>query len=169
MKRLCSVLSVAIALAITIVLALSSVALAGPLSVLNTINVASGSPWGSTVITTTNKAYLSGYGGKVWVVDGTTDSLGTTITVGGNGTALGIAANPNTNKIYVGQFISPSVAVIDGNTDTVTKTIPIASGQPTGRRLSKIPSRVTLSAPNAGEVSLPCVPNLPETCRASTW
>jgi YVTN family beta-propeller protein len=141
MKRSYSV-SLAITLAVAIVLVLSSVALAGPLSVLNTINVASGSPWGSTVNTTTNKAYLSGYGGKVWVVGGITDALGTTITVGGNGTATGIAANPNTNKIYVGQFITPSVAVIDGNTDTVSTTIPISSGQPTGVAVNPVTNRV---------------------------
>ena len=143
-------------LVLALVLVLSSEALAGPLSVLNTINVASGSPWGSTVNTTTNKAYLSGYGGKVWVVDGTTNALGTTITVGGNGTALGIAANPNTNKIYVGQFLTSAVAVIDGSTDTVTGSIPIGgmSPEPTGVAVNPVTNRVYVANQNTKTVTV---------------
>lgn len=143
MKRIAIMTSAAV-LVLALVLSLSGAALAGPLAILNTISVTSGSPWGATVNTTTNKAYITGYGGKVWVVDGTTDALITTITVGANGTALGIAANPNTNKIYVGQFLSATVAVIDGSTDTMTGSIPIGGvmPQPTGVAVNPVTNRV---------------------------
>jgi YVTN family beta-propeller protein len=52
------------------------------------------------------------------------DSVLTTINVGGGST--GIAANPRTNKIYVG--VNQNVVVIDGKTQQVTATIDTGSG-----------------------------------------
>ncbi len=47
----------------------------------------------------------------------------------GNG-PLGVAVNPITNRIYVGNYASLNVSVIDGATNSVVATIPLPSGDP---------------------------------------
>jgi DNA-binding beta-propeller fold protein YncE len=66
--------------------------------------------------------YLSGSGGALGVIDGTSDSLITTIPIGGS--LVGLAVNPVTNMIYVG-WNSIGEIVVDGSTNIVVTTIPL--------------------------------------------
>ena len=97
-------------------------------------------PFGLAVNPTTNRIYVANAGGAgfdscsseasyiVSVIDGATNSVVNTITVG-----LGpgfVAVNPKTNKIYVtltGGCCDDGngVAVIDGSTDAVVKTVTV--------------------------------------------
>ncbi len=77
----------------------------------------------------TNKIYTANQDSNtVSVIDGTTNTLITTIPVGAN--PNGIDFDPNTNKIYVANQGSDTVTVIDGSTDTVVNTIIGVGGQP---------------------------------------
>jgi YVTN family beta-propeller protein len=49
----------------------------------------------------------------------------------------GIAVNPNTNMVYVGNEISNTDSIIDGKTNTVVKTIP-SHGVPHAMAVSMI-------------------------------
>ncbi|HZZ91750.1 MAG TPA: YncE family protein [Usitatibacter sp.] len=69
----------------------------------------------------TNKAYAA-FSGEVAVIDGATNAVRFVPTV----TAVAMAINPNTNRIYLAND-SGALAIIDGNTNAVT-TIPIPSG-----------------------------------------
>ena len=62
-----------------------------------------------------------------------------TMTVGTKPT--GVAVNPNTNLIYVSNFISNSLSVIDGATNTVVSTIPVNSG-PHGVAVNPLTNRI---------------------------
>jgi YVTN family beta-propeller protein len=87
----------------------------------------------------TNKIYSANFTGNgaastgnVTVIDGSTDTVATTITVGSN--PAGIAVNPNNNRIYVTDsnwcgYNSPDVKVIDGSSNSVVETlVPTWSG-----------------------------------------
>jgi YVTN family beta-propeller protein len=71
-------------------------------------------PRAVAVNTATNKAYAA-FSGEVIVVDGATNALAYVPTV----TAVAIAVNPNTNKIYV-LGASGAMSVVDGLTNAVT-------------------------------------------------
>jgi len=84
----------------------------------------------------TNKVYVANYCGNdpscggsspgtVTVINGLTNTVDATITVGGH-PALPII-NPVTNKIYVTNRRDNTVSVINGATNTVSKTIPVGS------------------------------------------
>src|SRR6266513_1262043 len=70
-----------------------------------------------------NKVYVSNTNGAgtVTVIDGSTNTVATTLKVGS--WPRGVAVNPTTNRIYVGNQISDTVSVIDGSTNKVIKTI----------------------------------------------
>lgn len=73
---------------------------------------------------TTNKIYVPNYDNDlVDVIDGTTNSVVHTVTVGDGPQAAG--ANPSTNMIYVVNSNSKTISVIDGNTDSVIPANPI--------------------------------------------
>jgi YVTN family beta-propeller protein len=78
----------------------------------------------------TNKIYVANSASNtILVIDGSDDSLLTTIPVSLEPRSVGV--NPITNKIYVGHSASSNrvVTVIDGNTDTVIKTISTGDAQ----------------------------------------
>jgi YVTN family beta-propeller protein len=60
----------------------------------------------------------------VSVIDGATNTVTATIPVGNS--PFGLAVNPATNTIYVGNGLDDTVSVIDGANNTVTATIPLA-------------------------------------------
>jgi YVTN family beta-propeller protein len=78
-------------------------------------------PRALTVNTVTNRIYAA-FTGEVVVIDGATNAMTFIPTV----TAVGIAINPNTNRIYVASA-QGSLAAIDGATNAVT-TIAIPTG-----------------------------------------
>ena len=103
-------------------------------SLASTIHVGTG-PVGVSVNPNTNMIYVanSGFGfnthpyqpGTVSVIDGLTNSVISTISVGND--PQGIAVNPNTNKIYVANQHDSTVSVINGSTNTIVSTIPVGS------------------------------------------
>jgi hypothetical protein len=78
-------------------------------------------PRAIAVNTVTNKIYAA-FNGEVVVIDGATNAMTFVPTV----TGIGIAINPNTNRIYVASA-QGALAVIDGATNVVT-TVAIPSG-----------------------------------------
>src|SRR5712692_9294435 len=87
-----------------------------------------GSAGESTVNPNTNMIYVQGYGynnGWIAVIDGSTNSVVSQIpqTNDGWGYPLGIAANPNTNKIYADGGLG--VEVIDGALNSIVAIIPV--------------------------------------------
>ncbi len=84
------------------------------------------SPSGVGVDSGTNKIYVSNSGNNtISVIDGTTNTVTSTIPVGNY--PLGVGVNPITHKIYVDNAEAYTVSVIDGTTNTVTSTIPVGS------------------------------------------
>lgn len=74
----------------------------------------------------TNKIYFVDAFNYLTVVDGLTDKVVATVTVGLDPVA--VAVNPVTNKIYVANQTGSSVSVVDGNSNTVTATLGLAGG-----------------------------------------
>ncbi len=64
----------------------------------------------------------------VVVIDGKTNTVTKKI-AGINPTVSGMGINQSTNKIYVSNYDTDTVQVIDGNTDQIIKTIPIHTPQ----------------------------------------
>ena len=74
----------------------------------------------------TNKIYVANFtDGTVSVIDGQTDLVIKTITVGTD--PMGVAVNSNNNRIYVANKSSNNVSVIDGSTDTVITTVTVGT------------------------------------------
>ena len=96
----------------------------------------------------TNKIYVTNYCGNdsscvspgtVTVINGLTNTVDTTITVGlGPGFLM---INPLTNKIYVVNHRDSTVSVINALTNTVTKTIPVGS-KPTYGDINLVTNRI---------------------------
>ncbi len=98
----------------------------------------------------TNKIYVANYcgmdpgcgsssPGTVTVIDGLTNTVDATITVGVRPGFLLI--NPLTNKIYVSNRHDNTVSVINGATKTVTTTIPVGS-HPTYGDINTVTDRI---------------------------
>ena len=85
-----------------------------------------GSAGENTVNPNTNMIYVQGYGnGWIAVIDGSTNSVASQILLTSDqaGYPLGIAANPDTNKIYADD--GRGLEVIDGSSNSIVATIPI--------------------------------------------
>ncbi|HEX5505612.1 MAG TPA: choice-of-anchor D domain-containing protein [Thermomicrobiales bacterium] len=92
-------------------------------------------PFAIAVNPTTNRIYvpnvsITGPGGSVIsVIDGATNTVVATISLGTSSQPQGVAVNPTTNRVYTTYYDSGTnstiVVVIDGATNTVTTTIPI--------------------------------------------
>jgi len=73
----------------------------------------------------TNKIYVpNNLGNSVTVIDGATDAVLSTVSLGSDTRPYFAAVNETTNKIYIANNFSNSVSVIDGATDTVEATVP---------------------------------------------
>ena len=79
-----------------------------------------------TVNETTNKIYAALSNG-IAVIDGSTNSVISTIPAPSSTVPSTIAVNPATNTIYAANAQSNSLTVIDGATNTVTATIPVGT------------------------------------------
>lgn len=75
------------------------------------------SPTATSVNTNTHRIYFSEVG-RVFVIDGFNNNVVGTIAVSG-GYLNGISVNPNTNRVYVADYFSDFVSLIDGSTDMV--------------------------------------------------
>jgi DNA-binding beta-propeller fold protein YncE len=76
-------------------------------------------PRGIAVNPTTNRIYVDDYVHGVWVLDGATNAILTTVTLPVG--AVKIAVNPATNMIYVGNMVERTITVIDGNSNSPTE------------------------------------------------
>ena len=84
--------------------------------------------------------------GTVTVIDGATNTVTATVTVGLF--PLFLVVNPVTNKIYVTNYNSNSVSVIDGTTNTVTTTIAVGAN-PNGAAVNSITNNIYVA--NSGD------------------
>ena len=74
-----------------------------------------------------------------------------TITVGSG--PIGVGVNPTTNKIYVSNYGSGSVSVIDGATDTVTATVTVGTN-PFGVGVNPATNKIYVANYGSGTVSV---------------
>lgn len=101
------------------------------------------SPYQVAVNPKTNKVYVSTWNypnGGYSVIDGNTDSVISKVK-SLNGSSYGIAINQNTNKIYINNFstrrdIPHTISIIDGYTDKVIQTLPMAAGRIDGSTIA---------------------------------
>lgn len=96
-------------------------------------------PAGVAVDEVLNKIYVSHYGygspngTTVEVIDGATNGVQGTIALGTAGTCdggcggIGIGVNQNTHKVYVANFGSNNVSIIDGNTNTLISHVAVGT------------------------------------------
>jgi YVTN family beta-propeller protein len=90
-------------------------------------------------------------GNTVSVIDGTTSTLTSNISVGSY--PAGIGVNSSTNRIYVANADSDMVSVIDGTTNTVISTISVES-YPYGVGVNFSTNRIYVSNHNSNSVSV---------------
>jgi YVTN family beta-propeller protein len=67
---------------------------------------------------------------------------------------VGLAANPNTNRVYVTNYGSDNVFVIDGQTDTVVATIPVGVRPHVGVGISRSTGYVYVTNNGSNSVSV---------------
>jgi YVTN family beta-propeller protein len=95
--------------------------------------------------------------GTLWVIDGATNTVTTTVPLADNPSALlPVATNPQTNTIYVAHTISSggTLSVISGQTNSVTATVPV--GQFPGG-IATNPQTSTVYVANIGSSSVSVV------------
>jgi len=75
----------------------------------------------------TNRIYVANrVANTVSVINGDTNSVIDTISIGAGTGPFGVAVNPVTNFVYVTNIFANTVSAIDGETDTVGATVPVA-------------------------------------------
>ena len=75
----------------------------------------------------TNTIYApAASGNEVFVIDGATNTISTTVSAGIGPTGVGV--NPSTNLVYITNNLDNTVSVIDGTNNSVVNTISVGSG-----------------------------------------
>jgi len=100
--------------------------------------------------------------GTVTVIDGASNTVTATVTVGLF--PLFLVVNPATNKIYVTNFNSNSVSVIDGTTNTVTATIDVGA-HPNGVAVNSITNKLYVA--NSGDTTMSVIDGNTDTVSAT--
>jgi len=119
-------------------------------TVTSTMKVAEGAsagngiyPGGMGVNSSTNRIYVTNNGqgssGRIIVIDGATNTVISTISVGSHPWRVGV--NSSTNRIYVANYYDNTVSVIDGATNTVISTISVG-GSPRGIGVNSSTNRI---------------------------
>lgn len=148
------------------VAALSPRGAAGSTTVVATISLPANSyPHGVGVNPATNRIYVANTGGlpptgtTVSVIDGVTNTVTATVTVGTG--PFGIGVNRGTNRIYVSNKGDDSVSVINGATNTVIATVPLLGGanEPEDVGVNPVTNKVYVANWNAGAPSSVSVVN----------
>ena len=86
-------------------------------------------PVGVAVNPETNAVYVTNAGSdSISVIDGKTNLVKKTFTVGKGKVPLGLAINPKSNTIYVANFNNDSVSIVDGSVNEVIANLPVGSG-----------------------------------------
>jgi YVTN family beta-propeller protein len=94
-------------------------------TVIDNIQVGPGIPNSIRLNRTTKKLYVAIYEVSVVVIDTTTDKV--VATIADSPDANGLAINETTNRIYVTNYNAGTLAVIDGSTDQIVKSIPVGT------------------------------------------
>jgi YVTN family beta-propeller protein len=99
----------------------------------------------------------AGYRGTLSVINGNTNTLVDTIRVGH--LPIDVAVNPKTNMVYVANYASFDVSVINGSNDTVVKNITLANGitgggGPTAIAVNPITNKVYVIMPHNNTISI---------------
>ncbi len=85
-------------------------------------------PIRAAVNANTNRVYVSSMSGSLSVIDGSSNTIMAKIKVGSSDSEpLGVAVNPNSNKIYVVIQRSASVSLVDGSTNALVRTINVGN------------------------------------------
>lgn len=107
---------------------------------------------GPTIPSSVNQIYVANSNSNnVSVIDGKTNTIIGTVTVGSGPLSVGV--NPTTNRIYVANFGSNNVTVIDGNTNAVI-TIITVSTNPRGVGVNPITNRIYVANFGSNNVSV---------------
>lgn len=85
------------------------------------------------------------------VIDGFSNNITTTITVGDY--PLGVGVNPTTNRIYVANGDSYNVSVIDGNTKSIIATVGVGE-LPYGVGVDYLTNGIYVANRSSGNVSV---------------
>jgi YVTN family beta-propeller protein len=109
-------------------------------------------PFGIAVNPSTNRIYTANEANNtVSVIDGATNSIVATVSVGSG--PCGVAVNPNTNRIYTANHWSDTVSVIDGATNSVVATVSVGA-IPYGVAVSSITNRIYVANQGNATVSV---------------
>lgn len=108
-------------------------------------------PSGVAVNPATHRVYVGSSGGRVWVVDATSDSVVTSIPVGNF--PLGIAVRPSVNRVYVTVLNESRVVAIDGATNIVVDSAP-AGASPWGVAVDDLRGLIFAANDQTGSVSV---------------
>ncbi len=100
-----------------------------------------------------NVIYVSETAGRVWVIDGATDTLVGTIEGVGK-TTVGLALDSARNQLFAANLGSQDVAVIDLATKTVTSRIPVEGGRPTQIAYDAKTRRLFVANQQTGDVAV---------------
>lgn len=107
---------------------------------------------GMTILSALNRIYVpNSSSNNVSVIDGNSNTVITTITVGTN--PVGVGVNPATNRIYVTNQGSHSVSVIDGFTHVVIATIMVGAS-PEGVNVNPATNRIYITNRGSNNVSV---------------
>lgn len=109
--------------------------------------------WDIAINQITNKIYVTGHlSNSVYVIDGYTNQLIKTISVGLN--PDGIAVNPNTNMIYVANSAANTISVINGARESVVRTIQVGGDNPRGIAVNPTTNLIYIANALSGTVSI---------------
>jgi YVTN family beta-propeller protein len=96
---------------------------------------------------TGDRAYVTTSTGRVYVIDGTTNQLVTTLSVGG--AANGLAYHGPSKTLYVSSLGAGTVTAINAQTNTITRTYPV-SGMPQRIAVSRDGTEIYIASETVG-------------------
>lgn len=100
-----------------------------------------------------NTVYASVTGGRIWVIDGKTNTL-TRVLENVGATTIGLALDPASNQLYAANMGHNQVAVIDLKTGRVTRRISTDGKRSSMLALDAATSRLFVSNQESGDVSV---------------
>ncbi len=104
---------------------------------------------------TNNLVYVSvaAKAGKIWVIDGRTNTLAHVIADTGV-TTVGMAIDPGTGKLYAANLGANEIAEIDPKTRQVTRRFPAGGERPTQIAIDEATSRLFVTNQGTGDISV---------------
>jgi YVTN family beta-propeller protein len=100
-----------------------------------------------------NVVYVSETAGRVWVIDGATDTLTGTIEEVGE-TTVGLALDPARNQLFAANLAGKDIAVIDLATKKVASRIPVEGERPTQLAFDAKTRRLFVTQQRTGDIAV---------------